>query len=173
MTIPRDTLLLGAFVAGAFLLRRPRPAVGRMEAFRRVRVYEQPGKSGLSWTRGRSGVYVIFENRRRVYIGHSTTNLYRTITRHFQNWDDPTQRRVTYAGKIGSNTYHVAVIFTTPKQAESLERSLIIKHRPRDNDEKYAAYTADNYDAQTAERYDDVRQDPMPPPDDDYSDLPF
>jgi len=144
--------------------------IGRLQPFRRVRVYDQPGKTNLGFTRGQSGVYVIFENRRRVYVGMSQTDLYKTITRHFQAWDDPRQYRVTYRDQIEANDYHVAVIFATPKQAEALEKALVLKYNPRDNEVKYEAYQLDLYDEQQLSK---MEATPEEEPPEDYSDIPF
>lgn len=167
------TLAAAAFLIAAVALRRRPVAIGAMQSFRRVQAYPPSGGTNLAWTRGRSGVYVIYEDRRRVYIGHSTTDLYRTITRHFQAWDDPTQRRVTYADSLGRHRYDVAVTFTTPKQAASLERSLILKHRPRDNDQKYPDHEPDRYDMNTLDQYQGHAAEPRTAPQDDFAfDLP-
>jgi hypothetical protein len=88
-----------------------------------------------------SGVYLIKSKRsgKIVYVGYSTSQLYRTLYRHFQQWKDisrTVQTRFTYS-KTG---YTVRVIFTTPARAASLEKYLIMKLQPRDNSLKYEMY---------------------------------
>lgn len=92
-----------------------------------------------SW--GKKGVYLICSKRTKepLYIGMSGSNVYKTMTRHLQRWDDPTQQRTTYKNR---GAYLVRIVFTnTEKQAERLEKALIIKHRPRDNPDKLEQYT--------------------------------
>jgi hypothetical protein len=93
-------------------------------------------KTNLSFAFGKSGVYIIKEDNKIVYIGQSGTNLYRTILRHFQSWNDRTQARVTYIGKLSRHKYKVRVVFVPPKKAIQLERDLIAKYKPRDNPDK-------------------------------------
>lgn len=104
---------------------------------------KRPGVSShIRAVQGKAGVYIIQKKggRKPLYIGHSTTNLYVTILRHFQSWDDKRQVRVTYP-KQG---YNVRVIVTTPKRAIALERALIIKHRPKDNPNKLSLFEVDD-----------------------------
>jgi len=99
--------------------------------------YERKGKTNLRPATNRAGVYLIKEHSSSnragviVYVGMSTSNLYKTITRHFQKWDDPQQVRVTYSQD--SNLYSIRVIFTTEKQAPRLEEALREHYKPRDN----------------------------------------
>jgi excinuclease UvrABC nuclease subunit len=82
----------------------------------------------------KAGVYFIKDNTNTIiYIGHSSTNLYKTIYRHFQEWNDRRQFRHIY-DKYG---YTVRVITTTPTQAPRVEAYLIQKMQPRDNEIKY------------------------------------
>lgn len=83
----------------------------------------------------KSGVYFIRSKKTNkiVYIGHSSTNLKKTLYRHFQNWNDKTQVRQTYESKY----FDVRIIETTPKKAQPMERYLIKKFQPRDNTNKY------------------------------------
>ena len=94
--------------------------------------YAKPGSTNLKFTDGKSGVYIIKRpgETKPLYIGMSGSNLYKTITRHFQAWPDESQVRVTYSQK--SNVV-MRVIFTTPKQAERLEKYLISRYKPKDN----------------------------------------
>ena len=87
----------------------------------------------------KSGVYVITKNGVPVYIGYSANDLYTTMYRHFQSWNDPTQKRVTFS-KTGHRT-KVQIILCPPKQAAELEAELIVKFKPRFNDQKLNWYT--------------------------------
>ncbi len=91
-------------------------------------------------TKERSGVYIIKENNKIVYIGRSGSNLYKTLYRHFETWTHRTQEVVSYKHLLKRNKYTVSVILTTPKEANSLEKALILKHRPRDCEQKYEIY---------------------------------
>jgi uncharacterized short protein YbdD (DUF466 family) len=97
--------------------------------------YTAAGKTTLRATWQRSGVYRIFENGKLVYVGFSGTNLYRTMYRHFQEWNHPGQPVVTYAGK--RKKYTVQVTLCPPAKAAKLERAIIIRNRPKDNPNKY------------------------------------
>lgn len=85
-----------------------------------------------------SGVYLIRDTAtgKVIYVGYSASNLYKTILRHFQEWNDRQQRRYVYS-KTG---YTVRVILTTKARAALLEKYLIVKMQPRDNKEKYDGY---------------------------------
>jgi len=81
------------------------------------------------------GVYLIKSKQTGEikYVGHSTTNLKRTLYRHFQNWNDRAQERYVY----DKNRYLIRVIETTSKRAPELEKYLIAKYNPKDNRHKY------------------------------------
>lgn len=81
------------------------------------------------------GVYMIYRKKTLLYVGMSGSNVYKSLYRHFQTWNDPTQVRVTYKQL---KNIKVRVIYTnTPGQAEKLEKALIIKYEPKDNPTKY------------------------------------
>lgn len=97
------------------------------------------------------GVYQIFDNKKLVYVGYSATQLYSTFTRHFQRWDDPRQVRVTYPK---SENISARILYTnTPRQAEALEKALILKYQPRDNPNKYESYQLSAYDKKQLNEY--------------------
>ena len=87
------------------------------------------------------GTYIIYKEtgadkpRVPVYVGFSGSNVYKTLYRHFQSWNDSTQVRTTYS-KTGP--YKVRVILSGPKTAEKLERLLLSKLQPKDNPRKLA-----------------------------------
>lgn len=80
------------------------------------------------------GVYIIFKKNEIVYVGYSGYNVYKTLYRHFQSWNDPVQVRVTY-NKTDPNI-KVRVIYCNSRKAKNLESALIIKFEPKDNPQK-------------------------------------
>lgn len=114
--------------------------------------YRSGGRTSYPETKDRSGVYLIKEDGRLVYVGYSGSNLYRTMYRHFERWRHRSQEVVTYHNR--RNAYTVRVVLCTPAQAARLERALIIRHRPRDNENKYEQYQLDFYDKAAVRTYD-------------------
>jgi excinuclease UvrABC nuclease subunit len=108
-----------------------------MHKYRRQAPYTN-GKTNFRYTAGKSGVYLIYKNDSLKYVGMSKTDVYKTMYRHFQSWNDPTQIRITYNGK--SKALRVRVILCTPAQAVRLEKMLILKHKPKDNPNKYNSF---------------------------------
>ena len=81
------------------------------------------------------GVYIIKDAETGIimYVGKSGNNLYKTLLRHFQSWNDKRQQRFTYEPEYSK----VRVIYTnTQKQADVLEELLIKKYKPSDNIKK-------------------------------------
>ncbi len=110
-------------------------------------VYRPVGQRGepyplwLRRLKGQSGVYVIRQGGRPVYIGESHTGrLYETLTRHFQTWR---RRKQFWKGGYAEGhdpglTYdrdsvEVAVRVTSANDAIEEEARLIERLRPRDN----------------------------------------
>ncbi|MEM9846254.1 MAG: GIY-YIG nuclease family protein, partial [Bacteroidota bacterium] len=104
-----------------------------MNPYARLPTSDKRGKSNLTDWQGRSGIYFIKENRKIVYIGHSTTNLYKTITRHFQVWNDSAQEGRIWYNVQGKNSYRVKLHEYEPDEAQEVECALIQKYQPRDN----------------------------------------
>jgi len=72
-----------------------------------------------------------------VYIGQSSYDVIKIMLRHFQSWDDKTQKRAVY----NANNHKVKVIRTnTAKKSLRLEEALIEKFKPRDNELKLDLY---------------------------------
>ena len=104
-----------------------------------VTAYDNNGRPRFK-ERGRPGCYIITKNGKTLYVGHSKRDIYKTLYRHFQSWNDRTQVRVTY--NPNDTAIKVRIIYTnTPAQAATLERALIIKREPRDNPQKLLNYT--------------------------------
>jgi Uri superfamily endonuclease len=92
-------------------------------------------KIGEAWKK--SGIYFIKENGKLIYIGYSGSNLYKTILRHFQTWNDKYQSgRISYKDRLFENEYTVQVVYMPAKQAKTVECQLIKEHQPRDNKRK-------------------------------------
>ncbi len=101
-----------------------------------------PYKNGKPfYTAKQPGVYLIYKNSQLVYVGYSSYNLYKTMYRHFQRWNDPTQVRVIY--NPNDPGIKVRVIYTTAARSKKLEKALILKYAPKDNPEKYKNYVLD------------------------------
>lgn len=118
----------------------------------RVLVYEKApikgkkyGKTSKAFSslRGKAGVYRIFENRRLVYVGSSTHDIYKIILRKFQVWNDGRERLYYDASK---NDYKIEAILIPKTKGYidavlDLENYLILKYKPRDNKpENYSFY---------------------------------
>lgn len=117
---------------------------------RRVKPYQANGKTTFN-LRNRTGCYMIYRGDVLLYIGYSGTDLYKTLYRHFQKWNDKTQVRVTYSNL---KDITVRVIYTTTKNhAQRLEKALINKYKPKDNPQKYEAYEPTKGDTVKLDEY--------------------
>ena len=106
------------------------------------------GKRGIATLKKTgTGVYVIKEYNKIVYVGFSASDVKKTLYRHFQKWVDKRHpdtkkmqriERVTYMDKYFNNdNYRVKVIFCkNEREASTLEHALIKKIKPRDNSVK-------------------------------------
>lgn len=88
----------------------------------------------LDWVRklrGKSGVYILKKKgaKKPSYIGYSESNVYKTMLRHLQQWNDPTQVRITYP-KTGTKAI---VKLLPPKKAAKFEERAIFLLNPTDN----------------------------------------
>jgi excinuclease UvrABC nuclease subunit len=123
-----------------------------------VTVYDAPKKVSPTVRAcvGKSGCYIIKKNNDIFYIGRSGSNLYKTIIRHFQDWKDNTQIRVTYPQSLN---YTIRVVLCTPIQSLILEKALILKHKPKDNTLKYEAFSevvSKAYDSKVLDTYNNI-----------------
>ena len=104
-------------------------------------LYKKKHKCFLKKINNKAGVYIIKEDGVIVYIGKSNYNLYRTLYRHFQYWNDKRLSRTTYIDYISSKEYSCAYILTPDiLTTDDLEKKLIFQEQPRDNKEKYEKY---------------------------------
>ena len=94
-------------------------------------------------TRDHAGVYIIKEDGKVVYVGFSSYSVYKTMYRHFQVWNHKFQQVVSYATRLGRHAYTVRPILCTDRQAYALEKRLIKKYHPRDNELQYEVMLQD------------------------------
>lgn len=112
-----------------------------LKKFRFKAPYKANGKTNFPDTRKRTGVYIIKKNDVIVYVGYSESQLYKTLYRHFQAWNDKGQPgRISYQSALKRNKFLVRVVYCSSKRAAALEKALILKHKPKDNKQKYASY---------------------------------
>ncbi|MDR0207017.1 MAG: GIY-YIG nuclease family protein [Bacteroidales bacterium] len=139
-----------------------------MKVFKFLPPYKKDGKTNFPQTVNRTGVYIIKENGVIVYVGFSGYNLYKTMYRHFQSWHHKTQEVISYKSHMRSSDYLVRVIYCTPKQAAALEKALIKKHKPRDNEMKYRIIKMPFVERNYIETVEDIYQET-----DIYGGLPY
>ena len=112
----------------------------------------KPDGSATFPMRGKAGAYLIYERGELAYVGHSKSDLYTAMYRHFQKWRDNTQVRVTY----NRDKCTVRVVYTTPAQAER-----IVKHKPKDNPNKLLNYQLSAEDVKAFRSYEDEDVSPI------------
>ena len=148
-----------------------------MKVYKFAKPY-QTGKNGAQRTtfpetRNHAGVYIIKEDGKIVYVGFSSYSVYKTMYRHFQEWNHKYQEVVSYANRLHTHTYTVRPILCTDKQAYALEKRLIRKYHPRDNTIQYEAMlqeqdaTANAYAAKVEQTYFDAAKQAVSFSDDD------
>lgn len=84
------------------------------------------------YTKAQCGAYLVRSRKTRkiLYVGHSGKQLYKTIYRHFQSWEDD-QYRSTYESRTA---YEIMVILTPScNNAFMIESYYQHKLKPRDN----------------------------------------
>jgi len=118
-------------------------------------VFSAVGRSGLLDLKNKSGVYLIKESAtgKVVYVGYSSSNLYKVIMRHFYYWKDQRQIRVSYSFP---GLYKVRAVVTTPAMAMKLEKYLILKLQPEDNPDKLENYTLSAADLKTGQAFEEA-----------------
>ena len=141
---PNDRIDPSAMMRGWELVPDPNALVARNASL----VYRPVGGAGESYPewvralRGKAGVYIIRDRDTHeiLYVGSSATQLYDTLTRHFQAWR---RYKGFWKGQYAEGhdpglTYErdsveVAVRVTSPGVAFDEEMRLIRKLTPRDN----------------------------------------
>ncbi len=140
---PRDAIDPKPMMAFWDVIPDPRPnLVARNGGFvyRAICARGEPYPQWIRDLKGKAGVYVIREAGEIVYVGSSRTQLYDTVTRHFQSWR---RWKGYWRGQYGEGhdpglTYardrvEVAVRVTRPNEALDEELRLIRRLHPRDN----------------------------------------
>ena len=155
----------------------------------RILIYEKPPTYGEKYgrtseafrkLRNKRGVYRIFENKRLVYVGSSNSDIYKTILRKFQMWNDKRQSggRLYYNAK--ENEYKVEAFIMPYASADKLldtEYHYIQKSKPRDNKpDSYSFYNRkDLYEPEKIEA--EIKEAPKIEQKElekiDYSQIPF
>lgn len=103
--------------------------------------------------RHKPGVYLIYKHKRLVYVGYSASDVYKTMYRHFQKWNDKSQQRVVYQHL---NNITVRVVYCrTGAKAKALEEALILKYKPEDNINKYERFEMDSKNKEALKEYED------------------
>lgn len=116
---------------------------------------------------------MIKKGKKIVYVGHSKTDVKKTLYRHFQVWNDVRNYetrvrqgydRVTYQG-YNLNEFLVKVIYTkTSREAELLEQIFIEKFKPIDNVQKIMMFseTEQNTVIEDLEKGEVIESDDLP-----------
>lgn len=109
-----------------------------MKLSRLIEPYKENGKTNLGFCNGKAGVYLIYRDGKLRYVGYSGYNLYKTLTRHFQEWDSKKNFKtgITYVRDLKWYHFQVRVCICSPARAEKLEKALIVKYQPKDNVDK-------------------------------------
>ena len=99
-----------------------------------------------------SGVYMIYEDGKLVYIGYSKKDVYKALYRHFYPYrEKPKQERKYWKD---TKNIKVRVIYTnTPGRAENLEIALIQKYKPKLNTVQYKAWLPNQKEKSILEIY--------------------
>lgn len=141
--------------------------IKRIFVQQRVPPYQKDGSTTFK-LRGKSGVYIIFKKGLIDYVGYSGTDIYKTLYRHFQKWNDKTQVRVSYSDL---KDITVRVIYTKDaKVAQRLENALIVRYRPEANPNKYETKDLTATDEKNLTEYINEETNPIITSDED---LPF
>lgn len=101
-----------------------------MKKSKKVLVYNKDGSTNVASVIGKAGVYIIYNDENKIqYVGHSRSDLYKTLTRHFQKWNDGIngQYRAKFKQQDGNK---VQLILCPVSKCLEVENALITKHRP-------------------------------------------
>lgn len=115
--------------------------------------YLENGKTRFN-IRNKPGVYLIYKSRSLVYVGFSASDVYKALYRHLQEWNDPTQQRITYKDL---KKITVRVVYTkTGSKARQLEEALILKHKPPHNINRYDGFIMDEANKKALQEFTDA-----------------
>lgn len=106
----------------------------------RTQIYLDTHRTNISHLKNKSGVYKIYykiDSDKPVYVGSSISNLYRTITRHFQKWR-ANQKVISFKNMNYDLTkFYLTYTITKPDEAFNKEKIEIKKLQPKFNTIKY------------------------------------
>jgi len=145
-----------------FILQDKIKGIGELKVSKFYPVYiknKLNSRLGLLQSKKQKGVYILKKNNEIVYVGYSGSNLYKTLTRHFQSWEDRKQTRITYSKS--ENIKARVILTTTAQQAAKLEKALILKYKPTDNPNKYEQYILNLSDNNLINNYQDSAEAPF------------
>lgn len=148
--------------------------------YRRTKALPPYTKEGATTfpTRNVPGVYLIYKVKEFItgntkelrYVGHSSSDVYKALYRHFQVWNDRQvdagMREPRTVFKVRHNVVVRVIYCSTPARARELEKALIIKHRPPDNPDKLELYELTDHGRELANMPvdADLMPDPNEPP---------
>ena len=155
-------MIVPALLIAFILLTNDNKGLGALSVSKFYTVYNN-GKINkqlrLKASGNQKGVYILKKNNEIIYIGYSGSNIYKTLTRHFQSWDDKTQTRITYSK---NQNIKARIVYTsTATQAAKLEKALILKYKPTDNPNKYEQYNLNLSDDNLINNYQNEAEAPF------------
>ena len=129
--------------------------------------YNEKDKTNYSKiTTKKYGVYFIRDKatKENLYIGHSKSNLYKALYRHYQYYNDSdTQARNNY------ERHETEVMLATSSKANAykLERHFILEYNPKDVTHKYEAYQEEEKtqtipDIESVDTWDELDSETIP-----------
>jgi len=131
-------MIIPALLIAFILLNNNSKGLGalKISSFKKVYINNKINPDfKLKASGNQKGVYILRKNGKIVYIGYSGSNLYKTLTRHFQSWNDNNQVRITFNK---NERISARIIYTsTAEQAYKLEKALIKKYKPTENPQQY------------------------------------
>jgi hypothetical protein len=155
-------MIVPALLIAFILLNNNKKGLGALSVSKFYTVYidDKINKQlRLKPSKNQKGVYILKKGNEIKYIGYSGSNLYKTLTRHFQSWEDRTQVRVTY--NKNENIKARIVYTSTAAQAAKLEKALILKYKPTDNPNKYEQYSLNLSDNNLINNYQNEAEAPF------------
>lgn len=107
----------------------------QIEIIKKIPLYSEDKKTGVSFLRGKKGVYLIYLNNvnNLLYVGRASTDLEDVITRHFQSGNNTQVKFKRYPGNPDVNYFARVYLTPTKKEAADLERMLIKELAPQLN----------------------------------------
>lgn len=155
-------MLVPALLIAFILLNNNQQTLGALSVSKFYPVYIKDKLNSnlkLKPSKNQKGVYILKKDNEIKYIGYSGSNLYKTLTRHFQSWQDRSQIRVTYSK---NENIKARIVYTsTAAQAAKLEKALILKYKPTDNPNKYEQYSLNLSDNNLINNYQNSAEAPF------------